>query len=185
MDISAVDICNQAIDRLGAEPAIVDFDEGTALANICKRVYATCRNEVLRAHEWNCAIARATLVAMTAAPVSGYGYQYQLPVSPLCLRVLNMVDSVAEYRIEGDRLLTDEDEVGIRYIQELADTTKYPPYLIELIALFIAGKIAYKIEQSVKQEYEYELRRAKAKNLEEAKQPDPETNTSWTDAGRS
>lgn len=192
MDVSAVDICNMALDNLGAKPPIVSFDDNTDVARTCKRVYPISRNKVLRAHEWNCAIARETLAALVDAPVSGYSYQYQLPIAPLCLRVLNMTNvENAEYRIEGDKLLTDEEECSIRYIREVTNTTEFDPDLIELIALRLAADIAYSITQSktveagCEQKYQFNLIRTKGINNNESRQPDPETNNSWIDAGRS
>ncbi len=191
MNTSAVDIWNLALDMLGAGPPITSVNDGSQLGQLCARVYPVCRNEVLRAHEWNCAITRADLTQLADAPVSEYSYQYQLPVSPLCLRVLNMPEATtAVYRIEGDRLLTDEDEVSIRYIQELTDTSKYPPDLIELVALKLAETIAFKVtndkakEAAMFQKYEFKLMDAKAANRNEYRQPDPETSTPWVSEGR-
>ena len=192
MDVSAVDICNIALDSLGSKPPIVSFDDSTDVARLCKRIYPVSRNKVLRAHDWNCAIARETLAPLADAPVSGYSYQYQLPISPLCLRVLNMTNVAdAEYRVEGDKLLTDEEECSIRYIKEVTDTTAFDPDLIELIALRVAADIAFSITQSLsieaksEQKYQMALYEAKGINNTESRQPDPETNNSWIDAGRS
>jgi len=192
MDISAVDICNQALDVLGEKNFIASFDDGTAIANLCKRVYPLARNIVLEAHDWNCAISRETLAQLTETPDSGYSYQYQLPISPLCLRVLEMTNvQDAEYRIEGDRLLTDEDECSIRYIKEQTDTTKYSPKLIQLMAYKVAEMIAYNItgdrstENAMKQTYEYHLSEAKGLDNVEGQQPDPDEKNTWIEAGRS
>jgi len=192
MDISEVDICNHALIMIGTPQFIVSFDEGSGLANTLKRVYPLARNEVLRLHEWNCAIARETLAQLEDTPVSGYSYQYQLPVAPLCLRVLNIESVVdVDYRIEGDRLLTNEDSVSIRYVKELTDTTKYSPLLVKTLAAKIAADIAFsvtqlqQVESAMESKFEYYLNRAKGIDNMESEGPDPETNTSWIDEGRS
>jgi len=190
MDITAVDICNSALDLIGEGNPIVSFDDGSAIANLLKRRYPLARNEVLRMHEWNFAIHREDLAQLSDTPVSGYSYQYQLPVTPLCLRVLEMVDSTAEYRIEGNRLLTNEDEVSIRYIKEETNTTRFDTLFIKALAARIAADVAYRITQNqsvadkMESLFEYYLIRAKGKDNLEATEPDPTTSTSWIDAGR-
>jgi hypothetical protein len=190
MDISAVDICNLALDLIGQGPPIVSFDEGSNLANTFKRRYPLSRNEVLRIHPWNFAIHRENLVQLTETPDSGYTYQYQLPVDPLCLRVLEVTNVVnPDYRIEGDRLLTNETEVSIRYIKEVVDTSKFDSLFCKALALRIASDIAFQVtqdhhtEQAMEMKFEMYINRAMGKDNLEEKGPDV-TDNSWIEAGR-
>ncbi len=55
---SVVDICNEAMDLLGAA-TITALTENSKEARLCNRRFSTVRDATLRSHSWNCAIARA------------------------------------------------------------------------------------------------------------------------------
>ena len=59
---SVVDICNEAMDLLGAA-TITALTENSKEARLCNRRFSTVRDATLRSHTWNCAIARADLAA--------------------------------------------------------------------------------------------------------------------------
>ena len=84
-----VSICANALRRLGDDP-ITSLTDDTERARLCNAFYAPARDLVLRAHPWNFAITRATLAQLSDTPAFEYSYQYALPTSPLCLRVLQM-----------------------------------------------------------------------------------------------
>ena len=75
---SVVDICNEAMDLLGAA-TITSLDENSKEAKLCNRRFTTVRDQVLRSHPWNSAIRRATLAKDSATPAS------DLPISFLFL----------------------------------------------------------------------------------------------------
>ena len=57
---SVVDICNEAMDLLGAA-TITALTENSKEARLCNRRFETVRDQVLRAHPWNAAITRKAL----------------------------------------------------------------------------------------------------------------------------
>jgi hypothetical protein len=85
---SVVDICNEAMDLLGAA-TITSLTENSKEARLCNRKFELTRDAVLRAHPWNAAIARAELAANSVGPAFGFTHQFQLPADPYCLRVLS------------------------------------------------------------------------------------------------
>ena len=87
--MSEVDIANRALAKIGAE-SITSFDDGTKRSNLCRDIYPSTRDAVLRAYPWNCAIERQELALDLAVPLFGYAYKYQLPIIPYCLRVLEV-----------------------------------------------------------------------------------------------
>jgi len=110
-----IEISNLALMMLG-QSSIISFYDGTDKANLCEAFYPQVRDEVLRAHPWNCARVRVQLAALGASPVYGFTYQYQLPTDPYCLKVLDVNDdSSVVWRIEQRTLVTDEGEVYITY----------------------------------------------------------------------
>ena len=50
---SVVDICNEAMDLLGAA-TITALTENSKEARLCNRRFSTVRDATLRSHPWNC-----------------------------------------------------------------------------------------------------------------------------------
>ena len=155
---SVVDICNEAMDLLGAA-TITALTENSKEARLCNRRFETVRDQVLRAHPWNAAITRKELAQDSAAPAFGFTYQYTLPTNPYCLRVLsfwnaNVDNEIAAYdsqnmfKVEGRKILTDESTCKIIYIGRVTDTEQYDSLLSSTIAHKLASEVAYAITGS-------------------------------------
>jgi hypothetical protein len=190
---SKTDICNLALARLGAEN-IISIDDDTKRAKTLKAVYDLVRDIVLADHPWNFAITRATLALLTTAPEFGYCYAYQLPTDPFCLRVLGIVGDTAanvdpgiEYKIEGQRLLTNVSPCNIKYIARVTVEGVFTPSFCSALALRLAAEVAYKLtgNASLKgeamKEYQLELGKAKSQNAQEVT-PEAWEDTSWADS---
>jgi hypothetical protein len=94
MAVSTVDICNQALGWLGADP-ITSLDDSSKEAQLCKENFANLRDTVLEEREWTFAVRRFRLSPMVKKPVYGYAEQFLLP--PEVLRVLNIPASRGEF----------------------------------------------------------------------------------------
>jgi hypothetical protein len=176
MTTSVVSICNTALDLLGAD-TITSLADDSKAARFCARNYERVRDAVLRAYPWNCAIARAALAALAEAPAWGYGKQYPLPEGPepaYCLRVLAIngeVDFGLAYKIEGRRILTDEDApLDILYIARIEDPARFDALLIDAIAARLALDAAYPLAGSVS--LAQSMSQAYAEKIAEARQVD-------------
>ena len=167
---SVIGICNSALAKVGARQ-ILNLEEESQEARICAEQYEKCRDEILRAHPWNCAVARAELAQLNTDPVYGYDYAYQLPSD--CLRVLQLSDDTGsdyEYKIEGSTLLCNQSPAYIKYIRRLEDPNTMDAMLREVIACRLAEEIAYPLTQSLSlKEMMHELFR---RRLVEARQID-------------
>jgi len=174
---SVVDICNEAMDLLGAA-TITSLTENSKEARLCNRKFALTRDAVLRAHPWNVAIARKQLAADSTSPAFGFTHQFLLPTDPYCLRVLSYwntnvnndlaaYDSNRMFKIEGRNILSNDDACKIIYISRLEDTENYDALLSNAIAHRLAADTAYAItgSNSVAQQmfslYESRLKEAK------------------------
>ena len=155
---SVVDICNEAMDLLGAA-TISALTENSKEARLCNRRFETVRDSDLRAHPWNCAITRATLAQNSDAPAFGFNFQYNLPTDPFCLRVLSFwntnvdnelsaYDSNIMFKIEGRRVLSNESTCKIIYISRVTDPEQFDSLLSSTIAHRLASETAYAITSS-------------------------------------
>ena len=175
---SVVDICNEAMDLLGAA-TITALTENSKEARLCNRRFETVRDAVIRAHPWNVAITRATLAKDATAPAFGFTNQFTLPTDPYCLRVLSFwnsnvdsdvaaYDSQVMFKIEGRKVLSNEGSCKITYLARVTDTEQYDPLLSSTIAHKLAAETAYAITgsnsvaQGMQALYEVRLREAKS-----------------------
>ena len=175
---SVIDICNQALDLLGAS-TITALTDSTKEARLCNRNFTSVHDQVLELHTWNDAINRAEITADASAPAFGFTYQYTMPTDPYCLRVLSFwnsnvdsevaaYDSQVMYKIEGRKILSNEGTCKITFIGRTTaigtGTTElnYDKLLISCIAHALASEIAYAItgSNSIKQQM-YQLTQAK------------------------
>ena len=175
---SVVDICNEAMDLLGAA-TITSLTENSKEARLCNRRFETVRDAVLRSHPWNTAVTRAEIARDSTAPAFGFTYQYTMPTDPYCLRVLSFwnsnvdneaaaYDSQVMYKIEGRKILSNEGTCKITYIGRVTDTEQFDPMLSNTIAHRLAAETAYAITgsttvaQQMQALYEQRLREARS-----------------------
>lgn len=102
---SKTELANLALNALGRD-TIVDIDQNTPDANRMRVAIDAVLDEVLEAHPFHFARARAQLAAGTA-PAFEWLYSYPLPETPYCLAVRNIVvdDKYPKFVIEGRNLL--------------------------------------------------------------------------------
>lgn len=142
---SDTDICNIALDILGADPITSLEDDGKS-GRLCKRNFALVRDAVLRAYPWNCARERTTLPALATAPAFGFAFAYQQPSD--CLRVWRLTDAIEQggikWRAESRKILTDVGApLPIHYIRAITDASQFDPILVQAIAARLASTIGF------------------------------------------
>ena len=146
---SVVDICNSALNLLGAS-TISALTDDSKNARLCNQRYDSVRNRVFRSHAWNCLHKRVELAQNSTAPVIEYTYAYALPSD--CLRVLKVhngtTDSIAsaiDYKLEGRNIVTDEGTIYLIYIALDTDPNNYDTYIQESISHQLAADLAYAV----------------------------------------
>ena len=146
---STVDICNSALNLLGAS-TISALTEDTKNARLCNQRFEPIRNRVFRSHNWNCLIKRVELAQDSTGPVVEYTYAYTLPSD--CLRVMlinngstDSIKSALDYKVEGRKIVTDETTIYLVYIALITDPNEYDSYLREAISHQLAADLAYAI----------------------------------------
>jgi hypothetical protein len=164
-----VSICSNALRKLGDE-AITSLSDNTERARLSNAFYEPTRDAVLRAHTWNFAIARQKLSKLTSIPAFDFAAEYTLPTKPYCLRVLQMSYADIEFKIEGRKLLSNEDAASILYISKITDTSQFDPLFTEALTARLAAELAYSITGSntlSKQMWElYESKIAEARSID-------------------
>lgn len=138
MAASDVAIANLALSKFG-EKRITSLTDNTPEARQINAIYSEVRDQLLDMHPWRFALVRANLALLTATPLYGYSYQFQLPADTI--RVVSAENNV-EFSIEGDKLLTNSTTIKITYIARITDPSKFPPRFVQAFAALLAVEIA-------------------------------------------
>jgi len=145
---SETEIASNALTKLGAEP-ITSIDDDNQRARLCKKYYPNTRDAIIRVYPWKCATTRATLALDVDTPIGDdWAYQFQLPVLPYCLRVLQVNTGDTPYNIEGRFLLCDETSVYIKYLFRMTEPGSFDSLLSEAIECRLAAELAYPVTGS-------------------------------------
>jgi len=182
---SIVDICNSALNQIGASN-IISLTEDSKAGRICNQRYTFIRDSVFRAHPWNCLVTRRTLSPDLDSPAFEFDNQFTLPTDPYCLRILHLDYHDIIHRVEGRKILCNEDTVNLVYVGRVTDPNQYDMLLIESISAALAADLAYplagstSLSQEMRAVYEEKLREAR---FVDATEGTPASITSVTDSG--
>lgn len=153
---SEVDISNFAMDIL-EEEYITSLSQDTKAARWLNRNFAQTRDAVLRAHPWNFAMERTTLLADSTDPAFGWTYRYAVPAD--CLRPMPLTQNGklngAQYpfEYEGGYVLTDATApLKFRYIKRETDPAIFDNLFIEALSARLAAKAAHLITGKASQQ---------------------------------
>jgi len=139
---STVDICNGALNQLGAT-TILSLTEDSKNARLCNQRFTQVRDAVFRSHPWNCLQKRVELAADTTAPAWGFSYAYTLPAD--CLRLLRILDYDSNYKVEGRKILSNTSSMKILYIGRVTDPNEYDELLRETLSAALSADIAFAV----------------------------------------
>jgi len=148
MAITKTTIVNKALTKVGAQP-VVSIDDDTEQARAISRVYELALRSILSECKWNFA-TRRKLLSASATEFEWYEnsekYVYSKPAD--CIRVISTNDKYATWREEGDYILSDTANLGIRYVTYLDDPAKYSHAFIDAFVDKLCSDIAYSIVNS-------------------------------------
>lgn len=147
---SEASICNSALVELG-EPRITSLTESSKPARECAEHYAEQRDLELRAHLWNFAAARVKLAKLSTAPAFGFDNQFQLPADWLRTVTVHNNDGgygTVRYKIEGRKILSDAEDIYLRYVRRIEDPDEMTPDFREALAARLARKLAVSLAKS-------------------------------------
>jgi hypothetical protein len=136
-----------ALAKLGAKRInnFEDSTESSPQAVQCRLHFEQTRDALLRSNFWAFASGRAKLSQDTVDPDFEYDSQFILPNDYLAKKSVWSGDGPRRtnfsYAIEGDRILTNEGEINLRYVKKVTDPTKFDPLFIEVLVLKLALKM--------------------------------------------
>ena len=139
---STVDICNGALNQLGAT-TILSLTEDSKNARLCNSRFTQVRDGVFRSHPWNCLQKRVELAQDTTAPAWGFKFAYTLPAD--CLRLLRILDYDSNYKVEGRKILSNTSSMKILYIGRVTDPNEYDESLRETLSAALGADIAFAV----------------------------------------
>ena len=137
---SVVDICNGALNQLGAT-TILSLTEDSKNARLCNARYTQIRDALFRTHSWNCIQVRASLAKDATAPAWGFTSSFTLPGD--CLRLLYIVDFDSNYKVEGRKILSNTSTMKILYVSRITDPNEYDELLRETLSAALGADIAF------------------------------------------
>ena len=152
---SVVDICNGALNQLGAT-TILSLTEDSKNARLCNSRYTQIRDALFRTHPWNCLQKRIELAADTTAPAWGFTNAFTLPSD--CLRLLRILDYDSNYKVEGRKILSNSSGMKILYVARVTDPNEYDELLRETLSASLGADIAFGVtsnNQTAKNMYEF------------------------------
>jgi len=145
---SEVDICNMALSHLKQAPIVSIDPPSTMVEQKCANWYQQIRQETLRSHPWNFAVARVQLTPDAVAPLFEYSHRYELPSD--WLRYIGRYDDFGvlldgKYDIEGGFYLfngEDDESINLKYVSDFTDVSGMDPLFRGLFAINLAIVIA-------------------------------------------
>lgn len=183
MSQNITDVCNSALQKVGAR-AIMNIEDNSREARVCKLAYDGRRRAELRKHNWRFSIRRAILAPDVATPAFDLNYQYTLPSD--CVRVILPTDVYLDWVIEGRKILTNEGPVlNLRYIKDEQDPTVWDTTFYDLMGVSMALEIVEVLTNSsakksiLDQEYKDLLAEARRNNAFEVLPVDPVEDSFW------
>lgn len=133
---STVDVCNSALQRLGAA-SLTSLGDNSREARQCNIAFDSNRRAELRKNIWNFSIKRVQLAPDAAAPDFDYTYQFTLPSD--CIRVLLTNDTDLDWKLEGRKILTNRSDVlNLRYVADITDVSQWDPAFYDVVSVSLA-----------------------------------------------
>lgn len=151
MSIGPVELSNLALYKIGEKEALTGWPDTSTNGRLCCLFFDNIRDETLETEDWKCARARAKLAQLADAPAFEYDYQYTLPNDCLLPRIVcdeNGTKLTVPWEVEGRNLLTNLDEVYLKYTKREIDLNKWTPTLRKVFILKMAIELVVPIGKS-------------------------------------
>lgn len=135
--LTALDICNIALSKLGEAPVPAVDANGSPAARLCYMHYHPVRREVLSACRWSFAKRQISLTAAEEDTTGLHSLAHTLPQD--CLRVLEV--SAPNWTLRGRCVFCNKMTITLLYIADVEDTSLFEPLFIEALSTRLACKL--------------------------------------------
>lgn len=156
---STVDIWNLALNLVGGD-FVVDPNEKSTEADLCRLHYPIALKFVLESQDWNFAVKRQE-VAQSANVVPAFNYSGAFKIPADCLRVREVWDNKTgdtnsrysnnnlQWELEGEYIVANTSgQVFVKYISNITDTSKFTGSFITALTTYLAYRLAVPIAQN-------------------------------------
>lgn len=150
--MSQIDIWNLALAHLGDRATVVDPNERSRQAELCKMFYPMTRRSALEVHDWGFATRAAVLAPSSYDPaVLGWSYAFTGPTNALKLvsvgHALRGRITKVDYQHlsddNGDPLLLCELQTPMcLYLVDVEDVNRWSPLFTEAVIWLLASRLA-------------------------------------------
>ena len=196
MALSVTKICNLSLSDIGSKRInnYEDVTENSPQAIMCRLHYEPTRDALLRSHWWRFASSRAVLSQDVTDPDGDeWDNQFILPNDFLAMKSIYenrfSDENLRNYALEGQRLLTNESEMSIRYIRRVTDVTEFDPLFVQVLELQLALKLITglaktnpKLKESIKNDLKLLMPSVKALDSQETNTAGQYELETWNDA---
>lgn len=147
-----VEICNLSLSHLGVGKEIATLTEDSQEARACNRFFPIAVQTVLRDFPYPFANKFAAAQLVQEDPNEEWGFSYRYPSD--CLKLIRILSGVRNdnrqtrtpYKIGHDsagRLIyTDKRDAQLEYIENITDTSKFPPDASMALSFRLAAYVA-------------------------------------------
>lgn len=135
--LTALDICNLALSKLGESPLSGIDPNGTLPSRMCYMHYHPVRREVLCASRWSFAAVSTTLKNVRDADDGTTALPHTLPVD--CLRVLEV--SSPGWTLRGRTIFCPGATVQLLYTADAENVAEFDPLFCDAFATRLACKL--------------------------------------------
>lgn len=179
-----INICNNALDHLGANP-IESFADGTKAADLCSRHYNKERKILLRTFVWNHAIKRVVLTSNGNTPEFGLGYEFDIPSD--CIRTWKLENPYIVWKEENGKILANTDTLNLFYVYDADDVDSMSETFQNALEYKLASVLSYPLIQSnTVQATQYGLYKEEIKDMRTLESqigtPESANDTYWADS---
>lgn len=150
---SKVEIWNLALNLVGGG-SVTDPLQKSTEADLCRLHYPFALDFVLESQDWNFAVKRQEVAESSeVSPVFGFDSSFKIPSD--ALRVIEVWDTSfgsrntrfsnnpLQWQQEEEYIVADtSDQVWMRYITRIEDTTKFTASFVTALSTYLASRLA-------------------------------------------
>lgn len=161
--MNTIDLCNLALDHIGASNPIQSLDEGSREASVCGRHYTPALEALLRTFDWSFARAYnyTSMIDDGSVPIPDqWLYAYAYPndaVRVWCVHQNPRIGKPPLHEVasmpsgQGQVIFTTVTPALFRYTRRISDAGYFDPAFALALSYTLAERICYPLTRDTKQ----------------------------------